>query len=107
MFRRAPRHPELPGFVSRFRGHSAGQVARTVKEVLSHQLGRERFVADLTTAGFFRPDLSVPAYAGLAPTDGLAPLYHFFDRTTGGHLFAGRVTRGAARDYRGGLPTYG
>ncbi len=106
MFRRIPQHPELPRFLSRFRAKGAAHVASTVKEVLSHQLGRERFVADLTTAGFFRPDLSVPAYAGLVPSDGLAPIYHFFDRTNGGHLFAGRVTRGAARDYRGGRLTY-
>ena len=106
MFRRVPRPSELPAFLSRFRAQSAAHVAHTAREVLSHQLGGERFSADLTTAGFFRPDLSIPAYGGLVPKDGLSPIYHFFDRTGGGQEFKGRVTRGAARDYRGGKLTY-
>ena len=106
MFRRVSPPSELPAFLSRFRAQSPAHLAHTFREVLSHQLGGSRFGADLTTAGFFRPDLSLPAYAGLAPTDGLAPIYHFFDRTAGGLLFAGNVTRGRARDYRGGKLTY-
>jgi murein DD-endopeptidase MepM/ murein hydrolase activator NlpD len=106
MFRRPPTPPDLPGFFARFGAKGARQVAGALSDVLAHQVGRKRYVADTSTAGFARPDLSLPAYAGLVPANGLAPIYHFFDRTAGGHGFAGRVTRNDARDYRGGKLTY-
>ena len=106
MFRRSPRPLDLPGFFARFGSKGPGQLARTVREIAAHKIGGSRFAADTTVAGFARPDLSWPAYAGLAPTDGLAPIYHFFDRTSGGQGFSGKITRGAARDYRGGRLTY-
>lgn len=106
MFRRTSVPSDLPGFVARFGVKSAGQLRETVRHVLSHQVDRERFVAGPSTAGFLRPDLSWPAYAGLVPKDGLSPVYHFFDRTSGGLGFAGLVTRDRARDYRGGKLTY-
>jgi hypothetical protein len=106
MFRRATPPPDLPGFFERFGAKGARHVAGTLRHVLSHQVDRDRFHAGASTAGFARPDLSLPAYAGLVPEDGLAPIYHFFDRAGGGLDFAGRVTRTSARDYRGGRLTY-
>lgn len=71
-------------------------------------LGRRdgHYAFGASTLGFARPDLALPAYAGLVPDDGLAPIYHFFDRASGGHAFRGKVTRTTARDYRGGRLTY-
>lgn len=106
MFRKSQRPADLPGFLARFGAKGAAHVARTVKEIAAHKVQGTRFAADATTAAFARPDLSLPAYAGLVPEDGLSPVYHFFDRTNGGHGFSGRITRGAARDYRGGRLTY-
>lgn len=106
MFHRAPLPPGLPGFFARFGTRGPRRVARTLGEVLSHQADRDRFLADLSTAGFARPDLALPAYAGLAPDDGLTPIYHFFDRGSGGLDFVGRVTRRTSRDHRGGRLTY-
>jgi len=106
MFRRSTPSPDLPGFFARFGVKSGAQVTSALRDVLSHQLGRERYVAGASSAGFIRPDLSLPAYAGLVPNDGLSPIYHFFDRTDGGHGFSARVTRNTARDYRGGKLTY-
>jgi murein DD-endopeptidase MepM/ murein hydrolase activator NlpD len=106
MFHRVATPPDLPGFLARFGAKGARHLASTLGEVLAHQGGGERFPADLSTAGFARPDLSLPAYAGLVPDDGLAPIYHFFDRGSGGLDFAGRVTRRTSRDHRGGRLTY-
>ncbi len=98
--------PEIPGFLARFGAKGVRHVAETLREVLGHQVDRERFLAGPSTAGFARPDLSFPAYAGLVPDDGLTPIYHFFDRGSGGLDFVGRVTRITSRDYRGGRLTY-
>jgi murein DD-endopeptidase MepM/ murein hydrolase activator NlpD len=106
MFHALPRPPGLPGFLARFGAGGPRRVAATLREVLAHQADRDRFQADLSTAGFARPDLSFPAYAGLVPDDGLAPIYHFFDRGSGGLDFVGRVTRRTSRDHRGGRLTY-
>jgi murein DD-endopeptidase MepM/ murein hydrolase activator NlpD len=85
---------------------SPRQVARGVRHIL-HRMGTgDRPTLDLSTAGFFRADLSLPAYAGLLPSDGVAPIFNLFDRTGGGKGFAGIVTRRAARDFRGGRLTY-
>ncbi len=105
MFRRPTPPSDLPGFFARF-GWKGANVTGALRDVLAHQLGGERYVAGASSAGFIRPDLSLPAYAGLVPSDGLSPIYHFFDRTGGGQGFSARVTRSASRDYRGGKLTY-
>lgn len=81
-------------------------MARSLRHVITHQAKGDGFAAGPTTLGFARPDLSLPAYAGLVPDDGLAPIYHFYDRTEGGLDFGGRITRATARDFRGGRLTY-
>lgn len=106
MFRRLTPSADLPGFFSRFGAKGARHVAGTLREIAAHKVTGTRFALDATTAGFVRPDLAWPAYAGLVPSDGLSPIYHFFDRTNGGRAFSGKITRGAARDYRGGQLTY-
>lgn len=106
MMRRAKPPSELPGFFARFGAGGPGRVLRTLREVASHQVSGERYAAGPSTAGFIRPDLALPAYAGVLPRDGLSPIYHYFDRAGGGLSFSGRVTRAASRDYRGGRLTY-
>lgn len=96
----------LPPLLARFGIRSRPQLARDLREILGHLPRRDRFAFDLSSAGFFRPDLSLPAYAGRLPDDGIAPIYHFFDRTGGGRGFTTRVTRRRARDHRGGRLTY-
>lgn len=106
MFRRITPPSDLPGFFKRFGADGAGHIAKTAKHVLAHRRSGDRFIAGASSAGFARPDLSWPAYAGLVPKDGLSPIYHFFDRTAGGRGFASKITRADARDYRGGKLTY-
>ena len=48
----------------------------------------------------------MPAYRGLVPEDGRAPIFNLFDRVGGGWSFTQRVTRRAVRDYRGGRLSY-
>ena len=66
----------------------------------------EQFDVGLSSAGLIRPDLSLPAYAGRAPADGLAPIYNLFDRVGGGKRYRTAVTRRRARDFRGGRLSY-
>jgi murein DD-endopeptidase MepM/ murein hydrolase activator NlpD len=104
MFRRLepPRPP--PSFAQQFGLHSAAQVARDVGTILA-RMG-DRPVLNLSVFGFFRPDLSLPAYAGFLPEDGVSPIYHFFDRVSGGRAYRGIVTRDRCADHRGGRLTY-
>lgn len=106
MFRRAHVPTDLPGFFTRFGARGASGIARAARDVIAGQARQGGYAAGPSTAGFARPDLSLPAYAGLVPDDGLAPIYHFFDREAGGRGFSGKVTRRAARDHRGGRLTY-
>ena len=96
----------LPSLTSQFGLRSASQVRHDLERVRDGVLGGGSFDLDLSTAGFFRPDLSLPAYAGFVPADGIAPIVHFFDRVGGGRGFHGAITRVRARDYRGGRLTY-
>jgi hypothetical protein len=97
---------DLPGFFARFGARGARGIARAAREVLSGHGTGGSFAAGPSTLGFARPDLSLPAYAGFVPEDGLAPIYHFFDREGGGLDFSGKVTRRTSRDHRGGRLTY-
>jgi hypothetical protein len=70
------------------------------------RLGRSGFQLDLSSVKHLRPDLSLPAYAGRAPTDALAPVMNLFDRVAGGRGYSQRVTKHRARDFRGGALSY-
>ena len=96
----------LPGVLDRFGIRSARQLAHDVAFALRGMRSGQAFQVGLSSVGFARPELSIPAYAGLVPVDGLAPIYHLFDRTTGGVRYSQRVTRLTARDFRGGRLTY-
>ena len=83
----------------------ARQVVRDVRAILSH-MASGAGTLDPTAVGHFRPTLSLPAYAGLKPVSGVAPIMNFFDRTGGGRDFRRIVTKRSARDWRGGRLTY-
>ncbi len=109
MYQRLHRSHPRASVADQFGVRSAAQVARDVRTVVAQQLGARAgggFAFDASTAGFFRPDLSLPAYAGLVPADGISPIYHFFDRVGGGRGYRYAVTRTASRDWRGGRLTY-
>lgn len=82
------------------------QVARDLRTILSHMTSGGAPTIDPTVVGHFRPSISLPAYAGLKPVSGVAPIMNFFDRAGGGRGFARIVTKRAARDWRGGRLTY-
>ena len=106
MFHRLAKPRPRFSVANQFGVRSIRQVARDLGLIL-HRIGTgEAPTLDLSTAGVFRPDLSLPAYGGLVPSDGVAPIYNLFDRTGGGKGFAGVVTRNRARDFRGGRLTY-
>jgi murein DD-endopeptidase MepM/ murein hydrolase activator NlpD len=92
--------------LDRFGIRSIGQLRRDLGEVVRGALSGSRFQFDPSSAGLIRPDLSLPAYAGLVPDDGAAPIFNLFDRTAGGRHYSQRVTRKTARDFRGGRLSY-
>jgi murein DD-endopeptidase MepM/ murein hydrolase activator NlpD len=96
----------LPPLAARFGLRSPAQVARDLREVVRDALGGTRFQVDVRSAGLIRPDISLPAYAGLVPADGRAPIFNLFDRVGGGRRYTQRVTRKTARDFRGGRLSY-
>lgn len=77
--------------------------ARQVRSDLAHVLKKtgSGFQFDLSSIGFFRPDLGIPTYQGKYPRHRLAPVFHFFDRVGGGQHYSQRVTRNTATDFRG------
>ena len=103
-FRRLDPPRPRPSWAQQFGLRDAAQVARDVRAILA-RMG-DRPVLNLSVFGFFRPDLSLPAYAGFLPEDGISPIYHFFDRVGGGHSYRGVVTRDRCADHRGGRLTY-
>lgn len=106
-FRRSPVVARaLPPVPARFGVRSGAQVARDLREVLSGALGGGRFQAGPSSAALLRPDLSLAAYAGYVPEDGLAPVFNLFDRVGGGRRYTQRVTRDSLRDFRGGRLSY-
>jgi len=98
--------PALPPLLAQFGVRSREQALRDVGRVLAGFSSGEGFSAGASTLGFARPDLSLPAYAGLYPADGVSPIYHLFDRVGGGRGYRNAITRRRARDYRGGRLTY-
>src|SRR5438552_2062169 len=95
----------LPPIPDRFGVRSPSQVARDLAEV-ARGAWHGRFQFDVSSAGLLRPDLSLPAYAGLIPADGRAPIFNLFDRVGGGRRYTQRVSRSTARDFRGGRLSY-
>jgi murein DD-endopeptidase MepM/ murein hydrolase activator NlpD len=85
---------------------SVRQVVRDFGFVLNHIRRGDRFHIGLSSVGLLRPDLSLPAYAGFIPDDGVAPVFNFFDRTGGGRDWKAAVTRNHMRDWRGGRLSY-
>src|SRR5262249_26221530 len=95
------------GFVAKRYGiRSREQLWRDLPTLARHLPSGDRFGIGVSTAGLLRPDLALPAYAGVVPRDGVAPIFNLFDRTGGGRDYRNRVTRARARDYRGGRLTY-
>lgn len=113
-YRRFRPEAPLPPLADRFGVRSGGQVWRDLRTVAAHLLGegrrlpahQRRFGLGVSSLGLLRPDLALPAYAGLLPRDGLAPVFNLFDRVGGGAGYRARVTRDTARDHRGGRLTY-
>lgn len=60
----------------------------------------------LSTLSLLRPDLSLPAYAGLSPRWPLAPVYAYFDRTCRERAYPMVFAVTTCRDWRGGRRTY-
>jgi murein DD-endopeptidase MepM/ murein hydrolase activator NlpD len=60
----------------------------------------------MRSVGLLRPDLSLAAHSGFLPSDGISPIYNFFDRTGGGLEWRAAVTRRRQRDWRGGRLSY-
>lgn len=99
---RRPRPPVPECFGVR----SWSQLRRDYGEMIRDGLRGDRFQFDVASAGLLRPELSLPAYAGVYPRDGLAPIFNLFDRTGGGRRFSARVSRRSLRDFRGGRLSY-
>lgn len=91
----SPRHHERFGIRDR------AQLGRDLREFVGAALKRERFRFGLTSAGLLRPDLSLLAYAGYHPPDGIAPIFNLFDRITNAQVYSQRVSRVVCADFRG------
>lgn len=96
----------LPPLPDRFGIRGTSQLGRDLRTVLRDGLRGRRFQFDPSSIGHLRPDLALPAYAGLVPADGMAPIMNLFDRTGGGRHYSQRVTKHAQRDFRGGRLSY-
>jgi murein DD-endopeptidase MepM/ murein hydrolase activator NlpD len=90
----------------RFGLRSLGQVSSDLAELVRDGVRGKRFQFNLRSAAILRPGLSLPAYAGLKPADGMAPIFNLFDRSGGGVRYRQRVSRTTCRDFRGGTLTY-
>lgn len=103
-YRRAKKVVPVSSVFEVFGIRSGSQVASDMKFVVG-RLGRG-FQLGLSSIDSIRPDISLPAYAGMAPETGLSPIYNLFDRVGGGKGFSQRVTRKWARDFRNKPLTY-
>ena len=92
------------GLAERFGLRSLRQVGSDLAFILS-RTGRG-FQVGPSSIGHLRPDISLPAYAGRVPEDGLSPIMNLFDRVGGGANYTQRVTKRRGRDFRGGRLTY-
>ncbi len=96
----------LPPVPDRFGIRSVAQVRRDLGTVIRHGVGGGQFQLDRSSLGHVRPLLSLPAYAGFVPADGLSPIMNLFDRIAGGRHYSQRVSKRTCRDFRGGVLTY-
>lgn len=96
----------LPPLPDRFGVRGTQQLSRDLRTVLRDTFRGARFQVGPSSVGHLRPDLALPAYAGLAPADGMAPIMNLFDRSAGGQHYSQRVTKHAQRDFRGGRLSY-
>ena len=85
---------------------SLSQVRHDLGEIARDGLTGRRFQFGFSSIGLLRPSLALPAYAGLRPRDGCAPIFNLFDRLGGGMGYSQRVTRTTCRDFRGGRLSY-
>ncbi len=95
---------QRPPLADIFGIRSIPQVRSDLTTVLSRMGGG--FQLGLSSLKHLRPDLSLVAYAGRLPADGLSRIMNFFDRVGGGRRYSQRVTKRNCRDYRGGRLTY-
>jgi murein DD-endopeptidase MepM/ murein hydrolase activator NlpD len=93
-------------FLDAYGIRSAAQVKRDLGEMAHGASNHQGLPIKPSTLGLFRPDLSLPAYAGKFPADRIAPIFNFFDRVGGGRAFDGIASRDTARDFRGGRLSY-
>lgn len=102
------RHYErtVPPIADCFGVRDRDRVLKDLSAVVAGIRSGDQFHFGLSTAGLFRPDLSLPSYAGFIPKDGVCPIFNFFDRVGGGRGYRNAITRRAARDFRGGRATY-
>ncbi|MCA9670212.1 MAG: M23 family metallopeptidase [Myxococcales bacterium] len=106
-FRRPTARLPLPRLADRFGVRDLKQVSGDLAQLVRGVVSGARFQFDVRSAGLVRPDLSLPTYAGLVPSDGLAPIYNLFDRSSGQYdWYTTRVSRRRARDFRGGKLAY-
>ncbi|MCG9491561.1 M23 family metallopeptidase [Acinetobacter pittii] len=82
------------------------QIGRDLHTILREFNSAEGSLIDLSVVHHARPRISIPAYMGLIPDSGVAPIMNYFDRTVDGHSWERRVTKKLARDWRGGQLTY-
>ncbi|MFH2006398.1 MAG: M23 family metallopeptidase [bacterium] len=106
MFQRMNRSTALPPIRERFGIRGPPQVCHDLCHLVTRRFAGGGFELDPSSLGLVRPDLSWPAYLGLVPSDGVAPIFNLFDRVNGGKTYRNRVTRRACRDFRGGRLTY-
>ena len=97
---------ETGGLAQEFGLRDMTKVREDVGVLAQHMVKSGGSSLALSTAGLFRPDLSLPAYAGLRRDDGIAPLFSLFGRHGGGRDFRMTVSRRDCIDYRGGRLTY-
>ncbi len=103
-YRKAKEVVPITSVFEAFGIRSGSQVASDMRFVFSRM--NKGFQLGLSSWDFIRPDISLPAYAGMVREDGLAPIYHLFDRVGGGKGFRQRVTRKWSRDFRNMRLTY-
>jgi murein DD-endopeptidase MepM/ murein hydrolase activator NlpD len=85
---------------------SPSQLGRSLVDLARAMRAGDGYRIGPSSAGLLRPDISLPAYAGHHPWDGLSPIFNLFDRVGGGRGYHFDVTRQACRDFRGGRLSY-
>lgn len=95
-----------PSLFEQFGIRGFSQIGRDLRTILGELRSPAGPLLDLSVVHHARPMISIPAYAGLIPNSGVAPILNYFDRTVDGRGWQRRVTKKQARDWRGGRLTY-